>query len=96
MSFQWSSPFITSKLTIKNGEKWSKMPFDFKKLKDIMLTWNSKIDQGGGWQALFWNNHDQPWALNRFGDTGKYHNKSAEMLALALSSTTRNALHLYG
>ncbi|MDK6296227.1 alpha-amylase family glycosyl hydrolase, partial [Gardnerella swidsinskii] len=60
------------------------MPFDFKKLKDIMLTWNSKIDQGGGWQALFWNNHDQPWALNRFGDTGKYHNKSAEMLALAL------------
>ena len=49
-----------------------------------MLTWNSKIDQGGGWQALFWNNHDQPWALNRFGDTGKYHNKSAEMLALAL------------
>ena len=60
------------------------MPFDFKKLKDIMLTWNSKIDQGGGLQALFWNNHDQPWALNRFGDTGKYHNKSAEMLALTL------------
>lgn len=72
------------KVDYKNGEKWSKMPFDFKKLKDIMLTWNSKIDQGGGWQALFWNNHDQPWALNRFGDTGKYHNKSAEMLALAL------------
>lgn len=72
------------KVDYKNGEKWSKMPFDFKKLKDIMLTWNSTIDQGGGWQALFWNNHDQPWALNRFGDTGKYHNKSAEMLALAL------------
>lgn len=49
-----------------------------------MLTWNSKIDQGGGWQALFWNNHDQPWALNRFGDIGKYHDKSAEVLALAL------------
>ncbi|MDE6492694.1 MAG: alpha,alpha-phosphotrehalase, partial [Lactobacillus sp.] len=72
------------KVDYKDGEKWSKMPFDFKKLKDIMLTWNSKIDQGGGWQALFWNNHDQPWALNRFGDTGKYHDKSAEMLALAL------------
>jgi trehalose-6-phosphate hydrolase len=32
---------------------------------------------------LFWNNHDQPWALNRFGDTGKYREKSAEMLATA-------------
>lgn len=41
------------------------------------------MDQGGGWNALFWNNHDQPWALNRFGDTGKYREKSAEMLATA-------------
>lgn len=72
------------KVDYKDGEKWSIMPFDFKKLKDIMLTWNSKIDQGGGWQALFWNNHDQPWALNRFGDSGKYRVQSAKMLALAL------------
>ena len=72
------------KVDYKDGEKWSIMPFDFKKLKDILLTWNSKIDQGGGWQALFWNNHDQPWALNRFGNTGKYRVQSAQMLALAL------------
>lgn len=72
------------KVDYKDGEKWSIMPFNFKKLKDIMLTWNSKIDQGGGWQALFWNNHDQPWALNRFGNTGKYRVQSAQMLAVAL------------
>lgn len=41
------------------------------------------MDQVGGWNALFWNNHDQPWALPRFGDTGKYREKSAEMLATA-------------
>ena len=72
------------KVDYKDGEKWSIMPFDFLKLKQIMLNWNTEIDQGGGWQALFWNNHDQPWALSRFGNTGKYHVKSAQMLAMAM------------
>lgn len=30
---------------------------------------------------MFWNNHDQPWALNRFGDPVRFREKSAEMLA---------------
>ncbi len=71
------------KVDYKNGEKWSKMPFDFMKLKQLFTDWQEKMDQGGGWNALFWNNHDQPWALTRFGDTGKYREKSAEMLATA-------------
>lgn len=71
------------KVDYKNGEKWSKTPFDFMKLKKLFTEWQEKMDQGGGWNALFWNNHDQPWALNRFGDPGKYHDKSAEMLATA-------------
>ncbi|MGQ5708846.1 alpha,alpha-phosphotrehalase [Lactobacillus sp. PSON] len=71
------------KVDYKNGEKWSKMPFDFMKLKELFTEWQEKMDKGGGWNALFWNNHDQPWALNRFGDTGKFREKSAEMLATA-------------
>lgn len=71
------------KVDYKDGEKWSKMPFDFMKLKELFTDWQEKMDQGGGWNALFWNNHDQPWALTRFGDTGKYREKSAEMLATA-------------
>ncbi|RVU72337.1 MULTISPECIES: alpha,alpha-phosphotrehalase [Lactobacillus] len=71
------------KVDYKDGEKWSKMPFDFMKLKQLFTEWQEKMDQGGGWNALFWNNHDQPWALTRFGDTGKYREKSAEMLATA-------------
>nr|WP_309252152.1 alpha-amylase family glycosyl hydrolase [Lactobacillus helveticus] len=71
------------KVDYKDGEKWSKMPFDFMKLKELFTEWQEKMDQGGGWNALFWNNHDQPWALNRFGNTGKYREKSAEMLATA-------------
>lgn len=71
------------KVDYDHGNKWSKVPFDFMKLKQLFTDWQEKMDQGGGWNALFWNNHDQPWALSRFGDTGKYRIKSAEMLATA-------------
>lgn len=71
------------KVDYKDGEKWSKMPFDFMKLKELFTEWQEKMDQGGGWNALFWNNHDQPWALTRFGNEDKYREKSAEMLATA-------------
>lgn len=72
------------KVDYKDGEKWSKIPFNFMKLKKIFIEWQTKMDQGGGWNALFWNNHDQPWALNRFGDPVGYREKSAELLATAL------------
>ncbi len=69
------------KVDYKDGEKWSKMPFDFMKLKKTLTDWQVKMSEGGGWNAVFWNNHDQPWALNRFGDPVNYREKSAEMLA---------------
>ncbi|WP_311406464.1 alpha,alpha-phosphotrehalase [Liquorilactobacillus uvarum] len=72
------------KVDYQNGEKWSKTPFDFKKLKHLFIEWQTQMDRGGGWNALFWNNHDQPWALNRFGDPVHYRVKSAEMLATAI------------
>lgn len=72
------------KVDYKNGEKWSKTPFNFMKLKHIFNEWQTGIDRGNGWQALFWNNHDQPWALNRFGDPVSYREKSAEMLATSI------------
>ncbi|MFT9051114.1 alpha,alpha-phosphotrehalase [Liquorilactobacillus nagelii] len=72
------------KVDYKNGQKWSNMPFDFMKLKSLLTSWQLNMDRGNGWNALFWNNHDQPWALSRFGDTDKYRIKSAQMLATAL------------
>ncbi|MFJ6991326.1 MAG: alpha,alpha-phosphotrehalase [Limosilactobacillus mucosae] len=72
------------KVDYQNGEKWTKAPFDFMKLKQLFTQWQEEMDQGAGWNALFWNNHDQPWALSRFGDTGIYREKSAEMLATAI------------
>lgn len=72
------------KVDYDNGEKWSKVPFNFMELKSLLSTWQTEIDKGNGWNALFWNNHDQPWALNRFGDPVNYREKSAEMLATSL------------
>ncbi|MGR5959418.1 alpha-amylase family glycosyl hydrolase [Bacillus cereus] len=43
-----------------------------------------KCKKGGGWNALFWCNHDQPRIVSRFGDDGKYRNESAKMLATAM------------
>ena len=72
------------KVDYDNGEKWSKVPFNFMELKSLLSTWQTAMDKGHGWNALFWNNHDQPWALNRFGDPVNYREKSAEMLATSL------------
>lgn len=72
------------KVDYDHGEKWSQVPFDFMKLKRLFFDWQTKMDQGGGWQALFWNNHDQPWALTRFGDPVNYRIESGTMLATAI------------
>lgn len=72
------------KVDYRNGQKWTKMPFDFLKLKACLNEWQIGMSKGGGWNALFWNNHDQPWALSRFGDPVRYREKSAEMLATVM------------
>lgn len=72
------------KVDYKDGEKWTKTPFDFMKLKGLLSSWHTGMTEGGGWNAVFWNNHDQPWALNRFGDPVHYREKSAEMLAATI------------
>lgn len=72
------------KVDYPNGEKWAKGEPDFLRLKRILAKWQTGMYEGGGWNALFWCNHDQPRAVSRFGDDGKYHRESAKMLATAL------------
>ncbi|WP_412839662.1 alpha,alpha-phosphotrehalase [Bacillus paranthracis] len=72
------------KVDYPNGDKWTKADFDFIKLKEIMSNWQIEMQKGGGWNALFWCNHDQPRIVSRFGNDEKYRNKSAKMLATAM------------
>jgi len=72
------------KVDYPNGEKWALADFDFIKLKEILSTWQREMNKGGGWNALFWCNHDQPRVVSRYGNDELYHNKSAKMLAAAI------------
>jgi trehalose-6-phosphate hydrolase len=72
------------KVDYPNGDKWTKADFDFQALKDILSTWQVEMNKGGGWNALFWCNHDQPRAVSRFGDDQQYHKESAKLLATTL------------
>lgn len=72
------------KVDYTNGEKWTKAPFDFIQLKKIFSEWQIGMYEGNGWNATFWNNHDQPRALSRFGNDGEYRVESAKMLATVL------------
>ncbi|RNA67130.1 alpha,alpha-phosphotrehalase [Alteribacter keqinensis] len=69
------------KVDYPNGEKWTAADFDFIQLKQILSEWQEAMHEGGGWNALFWCNHDQPRVVSRFGNDGKYHSESAKMLA---------------
>jgi trehalose-6-phosphate hydrolase len=72
------------KVDYPNGEKWAVADFDFLALKRILSEWQVKMHEGGGWNALFWCNHDQPRVVSRYGDDGKYHKESAKMLATVI------------
>ncbi|UJF15813.1 alpha,alpha-phosphotrehalase [Jeotgalibaca sp. MA1X17-3] len=72
------------KVDYDEGEKWSDIPFDFLELKQILNEWQTGMSDGNGWNALFWNNHDQPRANSRFGDPIKYPYETATMLAQSI------------
>lgn len=72
------------KVDYPNGEKWVVAPFDFIELKKILSKWQIGMYEGNGWNATFWNNHDQPRALSRFGNDKEYRVESAKMLATVL------------
>ncbi|MGX7327753.1 alpha,alpha-phosphotrehalase [Enterococcus bulliens] len=72
------------KVDYENGQKWTDYPFDFKQLTSILHEWGEGMSEGDGWNALFWNNHDQPRALNRFVDVENYRIRGAQMLAATM------------
>lgn len=72
------------KVDYENGQKWTIKTFDFEELKSLFHSWGEGMSAGGGWSALFWNNHDQPRALNRFVDVVNFREEGATMLAASI------------
>lgn len=65
--------------------KWTDRRYCLNDLKSIMSKWQIGMYQKS-WNSLFWNNHDQPRCVSRFGNTSSpfYHEKSAKMLGICL------------
>ncbi|MFC4557600.1 alpha-glucosidase [Virgibacillus kekensis] len=66
----------------KDG-KWDIKPWSLVELKTILSKWQTELENKG-WNSLYWNNHDQPRVVSRFGNDGKYRTESAKMLATTL------------
>lgn len=69
------------KVDYKGGDKWALMDTDYRKLKELFVEWQMEMQREGGWNALFWCNHDQPRIVSRMGDEQGLWKESAKMLA---------------
>ncbi len=68
---------------IPGKEKWDLAPLPFRKLKEVFGRWQREL-YGKGWNSLFWNNHDLPRIVSRWGNDNEYRVESAKMLAILL------------
>ncbi|MBS4213742.1 glycoside hydrolase family 13 protein [Neobacillus rhizophilus] len=65
------------------GGKWNLKPLYLLDLKENLAKWQTAL-HNKGWNSLYWNNHDQPRIVSRFGNDEEYRVESATMLAACL------------
>lgn len=65
------------------GQRWDLKPLYLPDLKCVFSKWQTELE-GHGWNSLFWNNHDLPRIVSRWGNDGDYRVLSAKMLATLL------------
>ncbi len=64
-------------------DKWDMIPLSLPRLKDCYRRWQQELE-GTGWNSLFFNNHDLPRIVSRWGNDQEYRVESAKMLAIML------------
>ncbi len=70
-------------LTWENGDKWQPKPLDLVEFKQVLTKWQVEL-KNEGWNSLFWNNHDLPRVVSKYGCDKEYRIESAKMLATTL------------
>lgn len=63
--------------------KWSNERFDLVELKRILSKWQVAL-HNKAWNSLYWNNHDRPRVVSRFGNDQAYRELSGKMLATTI------------
>ncbi|QII81638.1 glycoside hydrolase family 13 protein [Jeotgalibaca arthritidis] len=64
-------------------DKWDLKALSIPKLKAVLSKWQVSLGEEG-WNSLFWNNHDLPRIVSRWGNDGEYRRQSAKMFAILL------------
>lgn len=64
-------------------DKWDMIPLELPRLKECLRRWQQEL-YGCGWNSLFFNNHDLPRIVSRWGNDKEYRVESAKMLATML------------
>jgi len=67
----------------QGATKWDVRPLDLRDLKASFGRWQAGLAERG-WNSLYWNNHDQPRVVSRFGDDGEHRVRSAKLLGTLL------------
>jgi oligo-1,6-glucosidase len=67
----------------RGASKWDVLPFDMRLLRGSLAHWQEGLADPC-WNALYWDNHDQPRVVSRFGDDGECRVESAKLLATLL------------
>ncbi|MGC9313546.1 MAG: glycoside hydrolase family 13 protein [Sediminispirochaetaceae bacterium] len=77
----------------KTSDRFRYTPWELKEMKEIIEKWQHTL-HGCGWNSNFLMNHDQPRAVSRFADDGKYRRESAKLLA-TLTLTLEGTPYIY-
>jgi glucan 1,6-alpha-glucosidase len=64
-------------------EKWDYKRLEVNELKQVLSKWQTALGNEG-WNSLFWNNHDLPRIVSRWGNDTAYRVESAKMFAILL------------
>jgi oligo-1,6-glucosidase len=67
----------------QGATKWESHPLRLRDLKTSFGRWQAGLAERG-WNSLYWNNHDQPRIVSRFGDDGAWRERSAKLLGTVL------------
>lgn len=83
MIFQFEHMMLDQKNKKDSSEKWDLAPLKIADLKEVISKWQIALGNQG-WNSLFWNNHDLPRIVSRWGNDNEYWLESAKLFAILL------------
>ena len=83
MIFQFEHMMLDQQEGKDSSNKWALKPLEISQLKAVMSKWQTALGNVG-WNSLFWNNHDLPRIVSRWGNDQTYWMESAKLFAILL------------